>query len=113
MPSPRARPSATNSSKPGAGSGDTDGDEGGDKDVIAGCTADALAVSAQKEPADAKDARHLLVTVQNTGDKKCHLYHYPVVQLGADALRFSSGSLRLTPAAAARRNPGDRLQTGR
>ncbi|MFJ8852027.1 DUF4232 domain-containing protein [Streptomyces sp. NPDC102437] len=38
-----------------------------------------------KEPADSKEARHLLLTVQNSGDKKCDLYRYPLVRLGADA----------------------------
>ncbi|WP_112468682.1 DUF4232 domain-containing protein [Streptomyces triticisoli] len=38
-----------------------------------------------KEPADSKEARHLLITVQNAGDEKCDLYHYPHLRLGADA----------------------------
>jgi hypothetical protein len=71
------RPSATSSAKPGGGSGDTD-----DSGTIAACTADELAVSATKEPADSKDARHLLITVQNAGDKKCNVYHYPYVKIG-------------------------------
>ncbi|WP_405736225.1 DUF4232 domain-containing protein [Streptomyces sp. NBC_01537] len=37
---------------------------------------------ATKEPADSKDARHLLITVQNAGDKKCNVYHYPYVKIG-------------------------------
>ncbi|MET8742363.1 DUF4232 domain-containing protein [Streptomyces sp. NPDC004728] len=34
---------------------------------------------------EGKEARHLLLTVQNAGDKKCDLYRYPLVRLGADA----------------------------
>ncbi|MFE9133548.1 DUF4232 domain-containing protein [Streptomyces sp. NPDC007355] len=53
--------------------------------AVAACTVDDLAVSAVKEPADAKENRHLLLTVQNSGDATCALYHYPHVRLGADA----------------------------
>ncbi|GAA4935760.1 DUF4232 domain-containing protein [Streptomyces coeruleoprunus] len=84
-----AKPSGTASAQPGGSSGNTGGTGGtggsGDKDTIAACTQDALAVSAVKEPADSKEARHLLITVQNAGDKKCNLYHYPHVRLGANA----------------------------
>ncbi|MFI6340241.1 DUF4232 domain-containing protein [Streptomyces sp. NPDC050535] len=80
------RPSGTNSAKPGDGSGDTGASEdnggNGDSGTIAACTADELAVSAAKEPADSKDARHLLITVQNAGDEKCNVYHYPYVLIG-------------------------------
>ncbi|MEV5982184.1 DUF4232 domain-containing protein [Streptomyces sp. NPDC052114] len=79
------RPSATASAKPG-GTPDADGTpDAGGKKTVAACTEDVLSVSATKEPADSKDARHLLITVQNAGDEKCDLYHYPYVQLGADA----------------------------
>lgn len=57
----------------------------GAKDTIAACTDADLATSAVKEPADSKEARHLLITVQNAGDKKCDVYGYPRVRLGADA----------------------------
>ena len=84
---PSDQPSATSSAKPGGGSGDTgasddNGGGNGGSDTIAACTADELAVSATKEPADGKDARHLLITVQNAGDKKCNVYHYPYVKIG-------------------------------
>ncbi|MFD7321689.1 DUF4232 domain-containing protein [Streptomyces sp. NPDC059875] len=77
-----AKPGKKASPKPGSPSGDSGGNGGG---TIAACTKEDLAVSAVKEPADSKEARHLLITVQNSGDKKCNLYHYPHVQLGADA----------------------------
>lgn len=51
--------------------------------AVAACSQEVLGVSAVKEPADSEDARHLLLTVQNTGDKKCNLYRYPLVRLGA------------------------------
>lgn len=79
----------TASGKPGNTSGDTGGN--GNSGVSAGtgtiaaCTKEDLAVSAEKGPADSKEARHLLITVQNVGDEKCDLYHYPRVRLGADA----------------------------
>lgn len=57
----------------------------GDKGTIAACSQDVLGVSSVKEPADSKEARHLLLIVQNAGDKKCNLYRYPLVRLGADA----------------------------
>ncbi|QKW11012.1 DUF4232 domain-containing protein [Streptomyces sp. NA04227] len=101
-----AKPGGTDSAKPGGGSGESDGKdsgsgstggsgkggngEGGDSagsenGANAPCTTEQLAVSATKEPADSKEARHLLLTVQNAGDKKCDLFHYPHVQLGANA----------------------------
>ncbi|WRZ96069.1 DUF4232 domain-containing protein [Streptomyces sp. NBC_01007] len=49
---------------------------------MAACSQTELGVSAVKEPADSEDARHLLLTVQNAGDKKCNLYRYPLVRLG-------------------------------
>jgi hypothetical protein len=54
----------------------------GAKGTIAACSQKVLGVSAVTEPADSKDARHLLLTVQNAGDKKCDLYRYPLVRLG-------------------------------
>ncbi|WP_329218223.1 DUF4232 domain-containing protein [Streptomyces sp. NBC_01485] len=54
----------------------------GAKGTIAACSQKVLGVSAVTEPADSKDARHLLLTVQNAGDKKCNLYRYPLVRLG-------------------------------
>ncbi|MCX5265574.1 DUF4232 domain-containing protein [Streptomyces sp. NBC_00199] len=55
------------------------------KSAVAACSQDVLGVSAVKEPADSKEARHLLLIVQNAGDKKCNLYRHPLVRLGADA----------------------------
>jgi hypothetical protein len=57
----------------------------GAKATVAACSQEVLGVSSVKEPADSKDARHLLLIVQNAGDKKCNLYRYPLVRLGADA----------------------------
>ena len=54
----------------------------GAKGTVAACSQKVLGVSAVTEPADSKDARHLLLTVQNAGDKKCNLYRYPLVRLG-------------------------------
>ncbi|MFI1442303.1 DUF4232 domain-containing protein [Streptomyces fructofermentans] len=50
--------------------------------AVPACTQEVLGVSAVKEPADSVDARHLLLTVQNAGDRKCKLYRYPLVRLG-------------------------------
>ncbi|MEU8578333.1 DUF4232 domain-containing protein [Streptomyces asoensis] len=60
-------------------------DAGGGKGAIAACSQEALGVSAVKEPADSKEARHLLLIVQNAGNKKCNLYRHPLLRLGADA----------------------------
>ncbi|MFE2534485.1 DUF4232 domain-containing protein [Streptomyces sp. NPDC059371] len=49
------------------------------KATVAACSQKELGVSAVKE----RDARHLVLTVQNAGDKKCNLYRYPLVRLGA------------------------------
>ncbi|GAA3398689.1 DUF4232 domain-containing protein [Streptomyces roseoviridis] len=82
-----ATPDATASPKPSAtsdGSGGTGGNGTGAGNGAA-CTTEHLAVSAVKEPADSKEARHLLITVQNTGDTTCELYRHPLVRLGAEA----------------------------
>ncbi|MDX3074002.1 DUF4232 domain-containing protein [Streptomyces sp. NPDC088354] len=50
--------------------------------TVSACSQKDLGVSAVKEPADSTDARHLLLTVQNAGDKKCNVYRYPLVRLG-------------------------------
>ncbi|OIJ63622.1 DUF4232 domain-containing protein [Streptomyces mangrovisoli] len=55
----------------------------GAKSTVGACSQKDLGVSAVKEPADATDARHLLLTVQNAGDRACNLYRYPLVRLGA------------------------------
>lgn len=77
------------SKRPGtAKSKDTDAHEPGSHGrpaATAPCTGDNLAASSVREPASSKEARQLLLTVQNVGDRKCDLYHYPHVRLGADA----------------------------
>jgi hypothetical protein len=75
-----AKPDGSASAKPGGTGGSGTG-----RTAVAACTRDGLAVSAAKEPADAEHARHLLITVQNTGDEKCALHRYPHARLGADA----------------------------
>ncbi|WP_392973392.1 DUF4232 domain-containing protein [Streptomyces sp. LN245] len=45
---------------------------------MAACSQTELGVSAVKE----RDARHLVLTVQNASTKKCNLYRYPLVRLG-------------------------------
>ncbi|WMX44446.1 DUF4232 domain-containing protein [Streptomyces roseicoloratus] len=52
---------------------------------MADCVVADLGVSAVKEPPNSKESRHLLITVQNTGDATCNLYGHPYVRLGADA----------------------------
>ncbi|WP_432133443.1 DUF4232 domain-containing protein [Streptomyces sp. bgisy154] len=77
-----ARPVATSPTRPDA---TPSGRPGGGTAAVPACTQESLGVSAVREPADAEDARHLLITVQNSGDEKCALYRYPHVRLGADA----------------------------
>src|SRR5690606_7446120 len=66
------------------GAGKADGAAGGQgagaDRKVPDCTPEHLAVSAVKEPADSKEARHLLVTVQNTGDTPCNLHRYPYLR---------------------------------
>ncbi|MFB7861722.1 DUF4232 domain-containing protein [Streptomyces sp. NPDC056069] len=76
------KPSGT-SANPGGNGGSGDG--GGSGGTVAACTAEDLGVSSRKEPADSKEARHLLLTVQNAGGEKCVLYRFPYVRIGADA----------------------------
>ncbi|MFF7334772.1 DUF4232 domain-containing protein [Streptomyces sp. NPDC090306] len=79
-PSGTAATTPDDSAGGGAGSADNAAGKG-----IPTCTQEDLGVSAVKEPADSKESRHLVITVQNAGDRKCNLYRYPFVQLGADA----------------------------
>ncbi|MFJ6833145.1 DUF4232 domain-containing protein [Streptomyces sp. NPDC091209] len=76
--------STTGSSGTGL-SGGTAGAGGGGKEAIVACSQKELGVSVVEE----RDARHLVLTVQNASDKKCNLYRYPLVRLGADA-RFTA-----------------------
>ncbi|GAA1413941.1 hypothetical protein GCM10009601_00770 [Streptomyces thermospinosisporus] len=95
---PEPATSAAKSGEPGAaktdgagadqGAGKPDGatgSQGAADRKVPDCTPEHLAVSAVQEPADSKEARHLLVTVQNTGDTRCNLHRYPHLRLGADA----------------------------
>lgn len=68
------------------GRGGTGGDAGkGDSATVAACAEDDLSFSAATEDTEGEPVRHLLLTVTNAGDKKCNVYHYPTVRLGADA----------------------------
>jgi hypothetical protein len=96
-----AQPDATGSPKPGGGAGGTGGGKGGtgdggkggtggdagkgDSATVAACAEDDLSFSATTEDTEGEPVRHLLLTVTNAGDKKCNVYHYPTVRLGADA----------------------------
>ncbi|MFF3613588.1 DUF4232 domain-containing protein [Streptomyces sp. NPDC002580] len=62
-----------------SGSADRAGGTTGGKEAIATCSQKDLGVSSVKE----RDNRHLVLTVQNAGDRKCNLYRFPLVRLGA------------------------------
>ncbi|RPF43582.1 uncharacterized protein DUF4232 [Streptomyces sp. Ag109_G2-6] len=69
------------SAKPSGGSGNAGGDAGkGDGAAVAACAVSDLAFSATNEDEKGKPVRHLLLTVTNTGDKKCNLYEYPYLR---------------------------------
>ncbi|MFI8519771.1 DUF4232 domain-containing protein [Streptomyces sp. NPDC085481] len=86
-PTSSAKPGRSESAKPSSGSGKTGGGDGGGGKggAIAACAGKDLSFSLTNEDGKGKPVRHLLLTVTNTGDKKCTLHHYPVVRLGADA----------------------------
>ncbi|RKT02264.1 uncharacterized protein DUF4232 [Streptomyces sp. 3211.6] len=48
--------------------------------AVAACAVSDLAFSATNEDEKGKPVRHLLLTVTNTGDKKCNLYEYPYLR---------------------------------
>ncbi|MGW2671807.1 DUF4232 domain-containing protein [Streptomyces sp. NPDC001272] len=48
--------------------------------AVAACAVSDLAFSATDEDEKGKPVRHLLLTVTNTGDKKCNLYAYPCLR---------------------------------
>ncbi|WP_329376032.1 DUF4232 domain-containing protein [Streptomyces sp. NBC_01351] len=48
--------------------------------TVAGCAAEDLAFSVTKEDEEGKSARHLLLTVTNTGNKRCNVYNYPYLK---------------------------------
>ncbi|MGP3970064.1 DUF4232 domain-containing protein [Streptomyces sp. 6N223] len=81
-------PGTTTSPAPDGGSDNTDDDgEDGDGDgaAVAACSEDDLSFSASNEDGEGDPVRHVLLTVINTGEEQCAVYHYPYVQLGADA----------------------------
>ncbi|MFD3537309.1 DUF4232 domain-containing protein [Streptomyces sp. NPDC058664] len=91
---PSSKPTDKPSAKPtvtrprGTGSPEPDDTPGGVPEgstAIVTCTQEQLAVSSELEPPDSKTPRHVLLTVQNVGDKQCNLYRHPHVRLGADA----------------------------
>lgn len=69
-------------------------------------------MSAVKEPADSEDARHLLLTVQNTGGKKCDLYRYPLVRLGAGRTTARDRGERPEPGVPVTLAPGEEAYAG-
>ncbi|MEV7526817.1 DUF4232 domain-containing protein, partial [Streptomyces sp. NPDC091371] len=46
-------------------------------DTVAACAVGDLAFSVTSEDGEGKSIRHLLITVTNTGKKKCKVYQYP------------------------------------
>lgn len=72
------------SAKPSAGSGNTAPTAGAASATapaaIAACAVSDLAFSATNEDENGKPVRHLLLTVTNTGSKKCSLYAYPYLK---------------------------------
>ncbi|WP_167739619.1 DUF4232 domain-containing protein [Streptomyces subrutilus] len=83
------RPGTTSSPKAGQtasatardGSGNTGGDSGnGVGTAVVACAADGVAFSATSQDEEGKSVRHLLLTVTNTGNKRCHLYQYPYLK---------------------------------
>ncbi|GAA3495875.1 hypothetical protein GCM10019016_029760 [Streptomyces prasinosporus] len=82
----RERPGAASPAKPGGAASpepdDTAGGTGGNGGSVAACTQEDLAVSSEKARGDSEENRHLLLVVQNAGDKACDLYHGPYVKIG-------------------------------
>ncbi|OEJ36100.1 hypothetical protein BGK67_31125 [Streptomyces subrutilus] len=48
--------------------------------AVVACAADGVAFSATSQDEEGKSVRHLLLTVTNTGNKRCHLYQYPYLK---------------------------------
>ncbi|MFI1979518.1 DUF4232 domain-containing protein [Streptomyces wedmorensis] len=87
-PSRTASPSAgtpTETAPPKPGATKDGNGNGGGRTAIPTCTQEQLAVSSELEPPDSKQPRHLLLTVQNVSEKKCNLFRYPRVRIGADS----------------------------
>ncbi|MER5841056.1 DUF4232 domain-containing protein [Streptomyces prasinus] len=84
-----AKPGGTASPEPDGASDDTGGTGGGEENggsgAVAACTEEQLAVSSEKARANSEETRHLVLIVQNLGEKACDLYHSPHVKLGDDA----------------------------
>ncbi|MEU9253796.1 DUF4232 domain-containing protein [Streptomyces sp. NPDC048270] len=83
------RPSVTSSptagqaasATPSDGSGHNGGDAGnGAGAAVVACAVEGLGFSATSEDEKGGSVRHLLLTVTNTGDKKCLLYQYPYLK---------------------------------
>ncbi|WP_330261202.1 DUF4232 domain-containing protein [Streptomyces sp. NBC_00539] len=68
--------------KPGGGSGSAGGETSKPSApaAIVACAVTDLAFSATNEDEKGKPVRHLLLTVTNTGNKKCNLYAYPYLK---------------------------------
>jgi hypothetical protein len=94
------------------GSGNTGGGNGGSDDGGVGsgggvCSEDGLSFSATSEDGAGEPVRHLLLTVTNTGEEECDVYHYPYVQLGADAQAPAAVIEESAPQALVTLAPGD------
>ncbi|MDQ0584890.1 DUF4232 domain-containing protein [Streptomyces rishiriensis] len=78
--------SATPSGGPGAGGdrtgGATGGGSGGGAVAAPACAAENLSFGTTLEDGKGEVPKHLLITVTNTGDKRCGVYHYPHLFLG-------------------------------
>ncbi|UUU37977.1 DUF4232 domain-containing protein [Streptomyces sp. NBC_00162] len=48
--------------------------------AVVACAEGDLAFSATNEDEEGKSVRHLLLTVTNTGNKRCNVYHYPYLK---------------------------------
>ncbi|MET7656247.1 MULTISPECIES: DUF4232 domain-containing protein [unclassified Streptomyces] len=86
-----ATPGATASATPSGGSGaaggkTTGGTTGGGTDsaggAVSACAAKDLSFGTTLEDGKGEVPKHLLITVTNSGDKKCNVYHYPHIFLG-------------------------------
>ncbi|MGW6704932.1 DUF4232 domain-containing protein [Streptomyces sp. NPDC054956] len=102
---PSVRPSTSGSATPGPGTGNT----GGSGDPVVACAEGDLSFTATNhDEAGVKYAKHLLLTVTNTGSKKCTIHHYPVVMLGADSQAPTPVIKESDPKAPATIAPGEK-----
>ncbi|MFE4605863.1 DUF4232 domain-containing protein [Kitasatospora indigofera] len=79
-----AKPGTTAPATPTAGPGGAGGTSGGDGTTVA-CAKGDLSLAATTEDDKGRPVRHLLLTLTNVGSRKCTVYNYPYVQMGADA----------------------------